>query len=439
MTYDRFIELIRHPATFEFDELDDFRDIVEQFPYFQTARLLFAKGLFEHKSYQYNDELKRTAAYASDRKILFALIHNGQNRVEKLDVQQHDEPMAAAGDAAAELLPAEKENADKKNNDGEEAVFVFEEKVFDEQPEGIVFEEANDEIKHIVEHIVEEEKTNAILLDDLSYELPAEEKPAHKPSPAEILSQRLKEIERQLSPAAEEKPEQDETVVPEPLMVVHVQDKMPEEVLPPAPDAIENAAVEEDVKPEPPLMVDELKTAALNRAETITALPDETPAAKADAPTNETHSFNDWLNRLKPAPTEEKKTPDQTVSVSQETVTASTAAPLLNSENLKMRIEADADSDNKAGHLSSADLIQQFIKNEPRIDAARAKFFTPGNIAKTSVADSSDIVSETLAKIYLEQGNISKAIQAYEKLMLKVPEKSVYFAALIKEIRKSQL
>ena len=60
-------------------------------------------------------------------------------------------------------------------------------------------------------------------------------------------------------------------------------------------------------------------------------------------------------------------------------------------------------------------------------------------MAKSSVADVSDIVSETLAKIYLGQNNFSKAIQTYEKLMLKYPEKSVYFAALIKEIKKSQI
>jgi hypothetical protein len=44
--------------------------------------------------------------------------------------------------------------------------------------------------------------------------------------------------------------------------------------------------------------------------------------------------------------------------------------------------------------------------------------------------------TETLARIYLEQGYPQEAVDIYSRLCLRYPEKSVYFAALIDEINK---
>lgn len=80
-----------------------------------------------------------------------------------------------------------------------------------------------------------------------------------------------------------------------------------------------------------------------------------------------------------------------------------------------------------------ADLIQRFIQKEPHITPAKASFFSPSRMGKLSLVEDESFVSETLAKIYFQQGDYKKAARAYKNLALKYPEKSVYFAALQKE------
>ncbi|MBN2615346.1 MAG: tetratricopeptide repeat-containing protein [Bacteroidales bacterium] len=86
---------------------------------------------------------------------------------------------------------------------------------------------------------------------------------------------------------------------------------------------------------------------------------------------------------------------------------------------------------------TSTEIIDQFIENEPSISRPAAGFYNPVDVARESVVDKENIVSETLANIYMDQGLYEKAVRIYEKLILKFPEKSAYFAPLIEKAKSN--
>ncbi len=90
--------------------------------------------------------------------------------------------------------------------------------------------------------------------------------------------------------------------------------------------------------------------------------------------------------------------------------------------------------------MSDNSLIDKFLSSgEPRIKNNKAKTDIGKGVdnkyfVERSVQEDDELVSETLASIYFQQQNYDKALEAYQKLSLKYPEKSVYFAGRIKEI-----
>ena len=117
---------------------------------------------------------------------------------------------------------------------------------------------------------------------------------------------------------------------------------------------------------------------------------------------NETHSFSEWLQLAKIAPIVREETEKQ------------------------MNVSSELEK--------KFDLIEKFIELNPKIPQAKDTTSIPINIAKSNETPSS-IMTETLAQIYLEQKKYTKAIQAYEILILKYPEKSSFFADRIKNIK----
>lgn len=115
-------------------------------------------------------------------------------------------------------------------------------------------------------------------------------------------------------------------------------------------------------------------------------------------------------------------------------VTAPEPAPSTETQTKTEESPAPAQTQVKARPGSSAaEIMEQFIRRGEVEPKAKASFFNPQQAAKKSLEDHG-LVSETLARILEKQGNYSKAREVYDRLALKHPEKSVYFAALSKAL-----
>lgn len=119
-------------------------------------------------------------------------------------------------------------------------------------------------------------------------------------------------------------------------------------------------------------------------------------------PKNENHSFSEWLKLTTAKPIKREKNPSE--------------KPTIESRKLE--------------------LIDEFISKSPRITPAKTG--KKINLAEENLITPEALMTETLARVYLEQKNYKKAIQAYKILILKNPEKSGFFADQIRAIEKLQ-
>lgn len=117
----------------------------------------------------------------------------------------------------------------------------------------------------------------------------------------------------------------------------------------------------------------------------------------------ESHSFSEWLSLTSAIPIE---------------------------RNLSKQSEKSSVKSRKS------QLIDSFISKSPKIRPNKP--VSNFNIAQDRTVPSEALMTETLARVYLEQKNYKKAIQAFKILSLKNPEKSGFFADQIRAIKKLQ-
>ncbi len=426
MNKNQFISYVENPDKLSVGDAALLGELLKNFPYFQTAHLLYTKGLHNQNSIHYNNQLKITAAYASDRRILHKLITSkpGEDLELVLTPLPSTTPFVEEVKAPEVTIQPEVENTIIKET---------------------IAKTEDSEIMQSVKHTVTEEVAEHTIVPVISQidpeQVPETKSPASEVTETAVIKlaviNSVKEeiAEHSLLPVVEEIPEAEtESVITE----LPEREKAEEQVMEKVEEIIEQT---EEKEIEQDTFVDlesEFRTEAINArfeielhnsepiipqpiivSENIIeekppvkesveekTKPEETKVAEQVVVDSDSLSFTDWLKHLDAGHTIVEKT-------------------MVAEEPVKGEKPMDA-----------FELIDKFIKEEPKLSRPKAEFYNPVNMAKQSVADDITFVSETLAKIYTLQGNYSKALQAYENLHLKYPEKRLYFAAQIKNIRK---
>jgi|GEM_PF-605585 len=80
------------------------------------------------------------------------------------------------------------------------------------------------------------------------------------------------------------------------------------------------------------------------------------------------------------------------------------------------------------------DLIERFMRLDPKITPGKSNEYDTSNIARESLEEDFNLVTETMARLYAQQGKLDKARKVYRRLIELHPEKSVYFAAQLKNL-----
>lgn len=339
MTTKDYTYLLNKPHTLNERHTAELERILSEFPYLQSARAVYLKGLYNNDSFRYNNELKKTAAYTTDRTILFEFITSNEFRSVDSALLQERENAVATIEVAAEV-----------------------------------------------------ETPPTVEAKDTAPQLKAEDTGL---SGIEKLERSIKMLIKEPEPANSTPYEIQQAITSESITA-------PADVETVANTEPENAQQQEA---EPPTAVAEPLGSPL----------------KFDQ--SETHSFAEWLqlSRLKPI---ERNEPQ------------AVKTPEVNQPSDAEKQDAEQTAAN-AGLNKKLDIIDRFIETNPKIAPVKTDKSAWENLTRKTT-DTPGIMTETLARVYLEQKKYAKAIQAYEILILKYPEKSVFFADRILEIKDLQ-
>lgn len=375
MERERLTELLQHPALASKQDVAALREMAERFPWFSGAQLLLAAGKHASGDVPTNGIHANPAAFLPSRAVLYDLLQ----APEHVDSVLRPEPPATVPEIqpqSVQAMPASAVPATVKSDISENPAHSVHLPVPDageDQPLTLATE-----APATVAAPVQEDRIPTSAGLEHPEPAPAAPEPASDPG-SDILEQQIQEAIRASGYQIGD---------------LQVRGLLPVEAAAPGPYMEPTAVAARPVAPM------QLAPTAEN-----TVVPQATRL-----------KFTDWLSQVPAVPeVREIAAPPESAPEPQQPAVAPTMATT-------------------AGPVpTAAELMEKFIRRGEAEIKPKAAFFNPQQAAKKSLEDHG-MVSETLARILEKQGNFAKAKDVYDRLALKHPEKSVYFAALSKAL-----
>lgn len=494
MTRDQFTDFLRDPASIANYASDELQQLVADFPYCQPLRVLQLKQLKLNNSIQYSSRLKETAAYSPDRVKLYQVMNSKNKVTTPLGISAFPDLVENTIDQhpAIEEGPKELESNTTISSIPEiNPTLVETPETFQQKPEEVksdVEEQAEVSAQEIIVNRLKElnlweekkegqeenyeEATETLEVENSSVETPAS---VVEPFVTEVNKNEtteLKEVEDVEQPEGAKPLENTEEDDHNTLVSGYLESiTQSNEMISPATSESSVQSTKQDEKPLlsftewlkrkdfPHEDQKENKPSSVNTPSE--AIEDSAPVVAKLLYVKE--EVKESLTSVPSPTTKSGYSSSENVEVPESNAT-NTSIPTQTGRTLRTNEElglkevirpikkgraAERKNKNKAEDQPDASkpiknpehqsrIIDRFIEEEPRITPIKATIYNPVNMARKSTVQPDDVVTETLAMIYAQQGNFEKAISFYEKLSLKFPEKSVYFATLIQDLKNKQ-
>ena len=425
----RIIDLIKNPETLRVEDLSLLETEIEKFPYMQSLRAIYLLGVHRFYNENFSKELAKTAAYTTDKRILYNLINKTNENMAaalaasafpfKTDLATKtpkiQEVKTEAIPAPAEVKIEEKTDlvTEKQSVEISEPVSFVEENKNEEQ------QAVNIETPSIPDVSLVEEPQSDVLSPEKT-ETEKTELTAAEYIAAEMA--KLKAGAATEEPAIAEKEENIETT--ETIEIISEAEKEERETTTDfyASKKADSDAQEEQTSYSPVNIYQK----QIDTEKEDTAEVSKNPVQEENISTTE-----EAANSEKPEPKAEEteKVSEVVKPTSNSNVTSfiSTWKSWLKID--RSEIVTPSEQDKKAA------IIDKFIENNPKISPIKEDV---DFIVKEKSNDISHLMTETLAQLYVEQKLYTKAIQAYKILQEKHPEKTEEFEERIEEIKKSR-